>query len=192
MTTSLTTFNLYTDGACSGNPGPGGWAFILRPANPTGSQNPAQSNQASELNTDENIQVLNAEMNKPKPTILSGYHLKTTNNRMELTAAIEGLKILKNPCNITLYSDSQYVIKGITEWIKSWIHRNWRKTDNTAVLNTDLWKTMAKLLELHKVKAIWIKGHAGNPDNELADWLAQRQAQTNPTDPPYYPFLVGF
>ena len=132
---------LFTDGACSGNPGPGGWGAILR--------------------------------YKGAEKELSGGEESTTNNRMELTAAIEGLAALKEPCNVTLYSDSKYLVDAITKgWAVGWRSRGWRKADKKPALNVDLWQRLLDLLEQHQVTFVWVKGHAGHPENERCDRLA--------------------
>ncbi len=138
--------NLYTDGACSGNPGPGGWGVILE-------YGTAQKE-------------------------LSGGEAKTTNNRMELTAAITGLEALKEPCEVTLYTDSKYVADGIDKgWAVSWKRRGWKKADNKPALNPDLWERLLTLLEKHSVKIVWVKGHDGHEYNERCDKLAVAAAE---------------
>lgn len=137
---------LFTDGACSGNPGPGGWGAILR------------------------FQGVEKE--------LSGGEANTTNNRMELSAAIEGLAALKEPCKVTLCSDSKYLTDGITKgWAVSWRKNGWRKADKKPALNADLWEKLLLLLEIHEVKIVWVKGHAGHPENERCDALAVTQIE---------------
>lgn len=132
---------LYTDGACSGNPGPGGWGAIL--------------------------------IYKDYKKEMSGGDKETTNNKMELTAAIEGLKALKEPCRVKLYSDSKYLIDGITkDWARSWRAKGWKKSDGKPALNVDLWEQILELDEYHEIEYIWVKGHAGNPNNERCDRLA--------------------
>lgn len=132
---------IYTDGACSGNPGKGGWGAVL---------------------------VYNG-----KEKELSGGEKETTNNRMELTAVIEGLKALKEPCSVTLTTDSKYVCDAINQgWLDSWIKNNWRKADKKPVLNIDLWQELLPLLDAHQVKFVWVKGHAGHKYNERCDELA--------------------
>jgi ribonuclease HI len=132
---------LYTDGACSGNPGKGGWGAIL----------------------------IYGEYKKE----LCGGEKETTNNKMELTAAIQGLMALTEPCQVTLYSDSKYLIDGMTKgWAKSWKDKGWRKSDGKPALNVDLWEKMLKLDQKHKIEYIWVKGHAGNEFNERCDTLA--------------------
>ena len=137
----MKTVTLYTDGACSGNPGPGGWGAIL----------------------------MLGEYKKE----YSGGEPATTNNRMELTAVIEGLSALKEPCRVTLTSDSRYVIDGIQKgWARSWKRNGWRKADKKPALNADLWDRLLTLLELHEVRMIWVRGHQGHPENERCDQLA--------------------
>lgn len=132
---------IFTDGACSGNPGPGGWGAILRYGN--------------------------------KEKELSGGSEDTTNNRMELTACIEALKALKEPCDVLLTTDSQYVVNGITKgWAKGWRTNGWKKADKKPALNSDLWELLLNLTETHNVEFNWIKGHAGHPENERCDTLA--------------------
>ncbi len=132
---------LFTDGACSGNPGAGGWGAILR--------------------------FGSAEKE------LSGGEKETTNNRMELTAVIMGLSALKEPCEVTLVTDSKYVADGITKgWAESWQKNGWRKADKKPALNPDLWEKLLELIKIHKVEINWVKGHAGHPENERCDRLA--------------------
>jgi ribonuclease HI len=133
---------VYTDGACKGNPGPGGWGALLR----------------SGANEKE----------------LFGGEKLTTNNRMELTAVIEALASLKRTCDVTLHTDSEYVRKGITEWIHAWKQRGWKTADKKPVKNADLWARLDALRTLHHVDWRWVKGHAGDPGNEHADALANR------------------
>ncbi|PQO34875.1 ribonuclease HI [Bremerella cremea] len=136
---------LYTDGACSGNPGPGGWAFILR--------HPGTGK----------------EMEK------SGGEKVTTNNRMELMAVIQGLQTLKRPCNIELFTDSVYVGKGISEWMPKWKKNNWRRKEGSQwkpVKNDDLWRQLDEQLEKHRVKYTRVAGHSGHPENDRCDELA--------------------
>ncbi len=132
---------IYTDGACSGNPGPGGWGAILR----------------------------FGEHEKE----LSGGAAETTNNRMELTAAIEALNALKRPCAVDLYTDSTYVRSGITEWLEGWKRKNWRTAAKKPVKNADLWQALDEARLRHDVSWHWVKGHAGHPENERADELAR-------------------
>ena len=137
---------IFTDGACSGNPGPGGWGTVLR---------------------------FGAHEKE-----LSGGEANTTNNRMELTAVIEGLKALKEPCLVTLTTDSKYVCDSITKnWVYGWKKRGWKKSDGKPALNVDLWEQLLPLLERHKVTFVWVKGHAGHPENERCDQLAVEQSQ---------------
>ena len=132
---------IFTDGACSGNPGPGGWGVVLRFG--------------------------------PHEKELSGGEANTTNNRMELTAAIEGLSALKESCNVLLVTDSKYVADGIMQgWAESWRKNGWRKADKKPALNPDLWEKLLDLLEKHTVNIKWVKGHAGHPENERCDQLA--------------------
>lgn len=132
---------LFTDGACSGNPGPGGWGAILR----------------------------SGDYEKE----FSGGEAQTTNNRMELTAVIEGLSAIKYPCKVRLVTDSKYVADGISKgWAVSWRKNGWRKADKKPALNPDLWEKLLDLLEIHEVEIEWIKGHAGHPENERCDRLA--------------------
>lgn len=132
---------LFTDGACSGNPGPGGWGAILR----------------------------FGEHEKE----LSGGEPHTTNNRMELTAVISGLRALKEPCIVELYSDSKYIIDALEKgWAVKWKNNGWKKPDKTPALNPDLWEQLLSLAEIHKLELNWVKGHAGHPENERCDSLA--------------------
>lgn len=133
---------IYTDGACKGNPGPGGWGAALK----TGGH-------------------------KKK---LYGGEPNTTNNRMELLAAIRALQFLTRPCEVNIYTDSQYVRKGITEWIHGWKKKNWMTSSKTPVKNEDLWKMLDFEVSRHKLTWHWVKGHSGHPGNELADALANK------------------
>jgi len=135
---------IFTDGACKGNPGPGGWGAILR----TG------------------------EHEKE----LSGGEPATTNNRMELMGAIEALKALKQPCAVTLHTDSKYVIDGITSWIFGWQRNGWKNAAKKPVANADLWQDLMAATKQHKVEWVWVKGHDGHPENERADRLASDAA----------------
>ena len=138
--------NLYTDGACKGNPGPGGYGAIL------------------EYNGLEKV--------------MSDGNKSTTNNRMELMAAIVGLETLKEPCEVMLYSDSKYLVDAIEKgWLANWRRNNWRKSDKSPVLNVDLWERLIVQLERHKVILNWIKGHNGHPQNERCDRLAVAAAE---------------
>ena len=134
---------LYTDGACSGNPGPGGWACVL--------------------------------LYKKTEKELSGGAAETTNNRMEITAVIEGLKALKESCSVEIYTDSKYVLEGATKWLEGWQEKGWKRADKKPVLNVDLWQELAELLKQHEITWQWVKGHAGNPYNERVDALAVEQ-----------------
>lgn len=137
---------MFTDGACSGNPGPGGYGTILR------------------------YNGFEKE--------ISGGEANTTNNRMELMAVIAGLQALKEPCSITLYTDSKYVADGIAKgWAASWRARGWKKSDKSPALNPDLWGRLLDLLEEHDVKIIWVKGHAGHRENERCDEMAVAQSK---------------
>lgn len=138
---------IYTDGACRGNPGKGGWGAVL---------------------------VYNGREKE-----LSGGERETTNNRMELTAAIRSLAMLKEPCEVTLFSDSKYLIDAITKgWVYSWRSKGWRKADKSPALNVDLWEELLALLEKHKVNFIWVKGHDGHAYNERCDKLATSYADS--------------
>lgn len=132
---------IFTDGACSGNPGPGGWGVLLR----------------------------FGDLEKT----LNGAEDHTTNNRMELMAAIMGLKALQRPCKVRLVTDSVYVKKGITEWMASWIKKNWRTADNKPVKNQDLWEQLNELASQHDIDWEWVKGHSGHAENDKADELAR-------------------
>jgi ribonuclease HI len=136
----MSSVTIYTDGACRGNPGPGGWGVVLR----------------------------SGQHEKE----LRGGEPETTNNRMELTAAIRALAALKRPCTVRLYTDSQYVRKGITEWLPQWKLRAWRTADKKPVKNVDLWQALEREIERHAIEWHWVKGHAGDPGNEHADRLA--------------------
>lgn len=137
---------IFTDGACSGNPGPGGWGAVLR----------------------------YGSIEKE----LSGGARETTNNRMELSAVIAALEALKEPCDVTLCSDSKYVIDAVTKgWAEKWRANNWIKPDKKPALNQDLWEKLLCLLDRHSVSFVWIKGHAGHPENERCDKLAVAQSQ---------------
>lgn len=137
---SMKEIEIFTDGACSGNPGPGGWACILR-----------YKNQEKEL---------------------SGGEAQTTNNRMEMMAVISALKQLKEPCAITLMTDSKYVLDGVTKYLKGWQENGWKKSNKKEVLNIDLWQELSSFLEKHQIRWVWVKGHAGHPENERVDTLA--------------------
>ena len=144
---------IYTDGAWSGNPGPGGWGAVLRYRSTDG-------------------QVYEKE--------LSGGDASTTNNRMELTAFIEAVGLLKEPCEIRYCSDSQYVINGLEKgWAKGWRARGWKKADKSPALNPDLWAKALDLAEQHRITYVWVKGHAGHPENERCDQLAVAQSKAH-------------
>ncbi len=132
---------IYTDGACSGNPGAGGWGAFLS--------------------------------SDGKEKELSGGDAHTTNNRMELLAAIEGLRALKEPCDVKIYTDSQYVKNGITQWIHGWQKNGWQNSKKQPVKNADLWKDLLEAQKHHTISWHWVKGHAGDPGNERADMLAR-------------------
>ena len=137
---------LYTDGACSGNPGPGGWGAILR----------WQGHEKE----------------------LSGGERQTTNNRMELTAVLEGLRALREPCAVTIYSDSKYFIDAVQKgWVYGWKKRGWVKADKKPALNADLWELLLEQLQRHTTTLVWVKGHAGHPENERCDRLAVAQSE---------------
>ena len=144
--TETNVVEIFADGACSGNPGPGGYGVILRYG-------------------DKSIE-------------LSGFAPHTTNNRMELTAVIEGLRRLKRPCRLRVLTDSNYVVKGMTEWIKGWIRKEWKNSQKKPVLNKDLWEEVLELSKPHKVEWIWIAGHSGHEENERCDELARRAIRT--------------
>ena len=134
------TVTLYTDGACSGNPGPGGWGVVMR-----------WNGHEKEL---------------------SGAEADTTNNRMELMAVIQGLETLKRPCRVEVYTDSKYVLQGITEWLAGWKARGWKTAGKKPVKNQDLWQRLDEAQARHDIAYHWVKGHAGHPENERADSLA--------------------
>ena len=142
--TELTLVEMFTDGACKGNPGPGGWGVVIRSG-------------AHEKE-------------------LSGGDAVTTNNRMELTAAIEGLNALTRPCRVTLSTDSRYVMDGLTKWIHGWQKNGWKTADRKQVKNAELWQALIEAAKRHKIEWKWVKGHAGHPDNERADKLASDAA----------------
>ena len=135
---------MFTDGACRGNPGPGGWAALLR-------------------------------MGEKEREIAGGESL-TTNNRMELTAAIAGLNTLKRPCRVEIHTDSNYVRDGITRWIHGWLKNGWRTADRKPVKNADLWQQLLDAVEPHRVEWHWVKGHSGHPENDRVDALACAEA----------------
>ena len=133
---------MYTDGACSGNPGPGGWGAVL--------------------------------MSGRHRKEIFGGERETTNNRMEMMAIIRGAEALKNGCSVDIYTDSTYVMKGMTEWLEGWKKRGWRTASKQPVKNVDLWQRLEKALDRHEVKWYWVKGHSGVPENERADELARQ------------------
>lgn len=133
---------IYTDGACKGNPGPGGWGVLLR--------------------------------YQGVERTLHGGEANTTNNRMELMAAIKGLEALKRPCEVDLYTDSKYLQQGMMEWLRSWKNNGWRNSKKEPVKNADLWMSLDKLASNHKVTWHWVKGHSGHLENDLVDALANR------------------
>ena len=133
---------IYTDGACRGNPGPGGWGALVR-------------------------------FDSVEKEIFGG-QANTTNNQMELSAAIEGLSILKEPCNVELFTDSKYVMDGITQWIQNWKKNNWRTAAKKDVKNKELWQKLDQLIAQHQVQWHWVKGHSGDAGNEAADLLANK------------------
>jgi len=140
--TSEETVEIFSDGACRGNPGPGGWGALLRA--------------------------------KGVEKELWGGEAATTNNRMELTAVIRALEALKRPSRVRLYTDSQYVQKGISQWIHGWKRNGWRTADRKDVKNADLWRELDELAQKHRIEWHWVKGHAGHPENERADKLANK------------------
>ena len=133
---------IYTDGACRGNPGPGGWGVLIR-------------------------------LDATEKEIFGG-QVDTTNNQMELTAAIEGLAALKERCSVELYTDSKYVMDGITQWIQNWKKNNWRTAAKKDVKNKELWQKLDQLISQHQVQWHWVKGHSGDAGNETADFLANK------------------
>lgn len=137
---------IFTDGACSGNPGPGGWGVVLR--------------------------ARNTEKE------LSGAEKATTNNRMEMMAVIAGLEALKRPCRVIITTDSQYVMKGMTEWLPGWKARNWRTASKQPVKNADLWQRLESAINQHQVEWQWVRGHNGHAENERADQLAVAARET--------------
>lgn len=136
----MKTIEIYTDGACKGNPGPGGWGALLR-------------------------------YGKHEKRLCGG-ELETTNNRMELTAAIEALKALKRPCKVELTTDSVYVKNGINQWLDGWKAKGWKTANKKPVKNKDLWQALDEQVSKHKINWHWVKGHSGHPENEVADELA--------------------
>ncbi len=144
MTDVLPHVVMSTDGACKGNPGPGGWGVVLR--------------------------------NDGRERELSGFEPETTNNRMEMMAAISGLKALNRPCRVTLRTDSAYLRDGIMKWVHGWIRNGWRTADKKPVKNVDLWQELLDAIKPHQIEWEWVKGHNGDPDNERADQLASNAA----------------
>jgi len=142
MTTNNNTVYIFTDGACRGNPGPGGWGVLMR--------------------------------YKDTEKEYFGGEKDTTNNRMEMSAIIESLSLLTRPCKVNLYTDSRYVIDGITKWLPGWKKKNWKTSKNQSVKNEDLWKTLDKLVQQHDINWNWVKGHSGHIENERADELANK------------------
>ncbi len=134
--------SLFTDGACKGNPGPGGWGAVLQYGE--------------------------------HERCFKGYDANTTNNRMELLAVIEGLRALKEPCQVTLTTDSKYVKNGMTQWIECWKRKNWRTSSGTPVKNKELWQALEVEVSRHEIEWHWVKGHSGHRENELADELANQ------------------
>lgn len=148
--TDFKQVEIFSDGACSGNPGPGGWGTLLR--------------------WDGHLKEL------------SGYEPHTTNNRMELMAAIAGLEVLKHPCRVRLTTDSEYVKKGITEWIDNWVRKGWKNSQKKDVANRDLWERLLAASRQHQVDWHWVRGHAGHPENERCDELARAAIVTGRTN----------
>ncbi|MCE5335994.1 MAG: ribonuclease HI [Desulfobacteraceae bacterium] len=146
---SLKAVEIFTDGACTGNPGPGGWGAILR--------------------------------YKDIEKEISGFERRTTNNKMELSAVIEALKLLKEPCRIRIHTDSMYLKNGITQWIRNWKRNGWLTSEKMPVKNRELWEALDALCSKHMVQWIWVKGHAGHPENERCDQLAREEIVKNTT-----------
>jgi ribonuclease HI len=147
MSEDTTTINIWTDGACSGNPGPGGWGALIK-----------YNNSVKEL---------------------SGPEKNTTNNRMEMVAVIKALQFISTQSDINLFTDSKYVKDGITKWIHGWKKNNWQNSQKKEVKNKDLWVELDILSQKHNIKWIWVKGHSGNTENEIADKLATEAIETN-------------
>jgi ribonuclease HI len=139
----LKIVDIYTDGACAGNPGPGGWAAILR--------------------------------YKGSEKVVSGFERQTTNNRMEMKAVIEALRILKEACRVRVHTDSQYLRNGITVWIHAWKLNGWRTRGRQPVKNRELWEVLDDLSQKHPIEWVWVQGHAGHPENERCDELARQE-----------------
>ena len=144
MSDELSDVDIFTDGACKGNPGPGGWGVIIRAG--------------------------------AREKELSGGEAHTTNNRMELMAAIQGLNALKRPCRVQLYTDSNYVRDGITKWIHGWRKNGWKTADRKPVKNAELWQSLVEATAPHRIEWHWVKGHSGHPENDRADALASAEA----------------
>jgi ribonuclease HI len=142
VTSHSKVVEIYTDGACKGNPGPGGWGALLRYSG--------------------------------KEKELYGGAANTTNNRMEMTAAVEALSILKRPCKVILTTDSEYLRKGVTEWLKGWKKNGWKTASKQPVKNADLWQALDEVIQNHEIDWRWVKGHSGHAENERADQLANR------------------
>ena len=141
--------DIFSDGACSGNPGPGGWGAVLR--------------------------------FRERERELSGFEAATTNNRMEMIAAIAALEALKRPCSVRIHTDSRYLHDGVTRWLADWKRRGWRTADKKPVKNVDLWQRLEAALAPHRVDWVWVRGHAGHPENERADALARGAIAANRT-----------
>lgn len=136
--------NMYTDGSCLGNPGPGGWCCLMRSGG--------------------------------HERVLKGADPQTTNNRMEIQAVLSGLQSLTEPCEVTVYSDSQYVLKAMSEWLPGWVRNGWKNSQKKPVANADQWKEMQIELQRHTIITSWVKGHAGHPENEFCDQVANEEA----------------
>jgi ribonuclease HI len=149
MQKKTSTVEIHCDGACLGNPGPGGWAALL----------------------------LTSKAGKTHEKLVSGAEPFTTNNRMELRAAIEGFNALKRPCNVDVFSDSKYVVRGMSEWVIGWIKNGWRTAAKKPVENQDLWQELVEVSQTHTVTWNWVKGHAGHPLNERVDEAARLEAE---------------
>jgi ribonuclease HI len=145
QTVRKTFIEIYADGACSGNPGPGGFGAILRSGE--------------------------------KEREISGYEPLTTNNRMELMGVISALEALKKPCKVRVITDSNYIVKGMSEWIHGWIRNNWRNSQKKEVLNRDLWERLLNAAQEHEIEWIWIKGHNGHLENERCDEIARHEIE---------------
>jgi len=144
---ALKVVNIYTDGACAGNPGPGGWAAILR--------------------------------YKGSEKEISGFESHSTNNKMEMKAVIEALRMLKEPCRVIVHTDSRYLRDGITLWIHGWKRNDWKTSSRQPVKNRELWEALDELSQVHWMKWVWVEGHAGHPENERCDALARREIVMN-------------